>query len=51
MLNILIKIYFIVCLVFYGGFFISEIIAKRLPNSRYGKWWRKNIVGECEKCD
>jgi len=30
---------------------VGEIITKGFPNSKFSKWWRKNVVSECQECD
>lgn len=30
---------------------IGEFVSKRLPKSNFNKWWRKNIVANCEECE
>ena len=28
-----------------------EAIAAHLPKSLFHKWWRNNVIGECQECD
>lgn len=44
--------FLIICSVsFYGSLMLGQIIAKKKPNSKFGKWWREQVINECEKCD
>lgn len=32
-------------------FIFCEVIASKFPNTRFHKWWRKNVIAECQECD
>jgi hypothetical protein len=38
-------------LLFVGLLGIGEVIVSNSPNSKFSKWWRKNVVVECQECD
>jgi len=39
------------CLLFLGVFAIGELVAQNSTNSIFTKWWRKNVIEECQDCD
>ncbi len=30
---------------------IGETITNKFPNLIFSKWWRKNVIEECQDCD
>ena len=45
-------IYFLVfALMFLGLLAVGELIVVNSPEKRFSKWWRKNVIYECQECD
>jgi hypothetical protein len=30
---------------------VGEIFTKGFPDSKFSKWWRNNVVSECQECE
>jgi hypothetical protein len=38
----------IVSFIFCGALVIGEIIATKLPNTKFTNWWRKNVIADMD---